>query len=643
MIVQAPDNKTIDFGNLPPDQVTDAMQRLYPPQPMGAFEAATDKAKNAMTFGLGSVASGLGAAAANPINAMMGNAPLDMGMAYNQGRQQYQNTLNSDTVQHPIASDIGDVAGFAGSMAQAPQGTVDALQSLPQVLQNKYITRGLLGSGFGAAGGFGSAQGDIMDQLKGAGYGALTGLAAGEAIPAALDAVRWLATPVTNAIRNKMTDPDVLAQNKIAQQFTRDNVNPADVLNNMATDNSMIADAAGKNTKAYTRTLAAQPGQGQEIIANALENRQAEQVPQTANLLRQGMGGNASSIDTIDNLMAQRQAAAQPLYEAAYSTSPVNSETLDRLMNNSDVKKGIPLGIRIMQNEADASGTPINLQDFGVSDFNAAGDPILSDLHQPRLIGAAKEGLDAQIQAEQRPDGSFTKLGKSLMGLKSSLMTEVNNPQSSAHIPGYQDALDAWAGPTDSIRAVNIGRDFITGNTELGARQMAGMSDGDKELARVGAQNALQDIVTKTPDGADVVKRIFGNSDKRAKLQALFPDQQSFNDFSDQMRGLGQQFKTNQFILGGSQTYDKAANADEEFPMTKEGIARKFLGNIAQRFSSMTPESNTIAAQMLVNTDQGANQRALMSIADRMRQNASNANISNILPQQLGGRFGQLQ
>lgn len=31
MIVQAPDNKTIDFGSLPPDQVQAAMQRMYPP------------------------------------------------------------------------------------------------------------------------------------------------------------------------------------------------------------------------------------------------------------------------------------------------------------------------------------------------------------------------------------------------------------------------------------------------------------------------------------------------------------------------------------------------------------------------------------------------------------------------------------
>lgn len=33
MIVQAPDNKIIDFGDLPPDQVTSAMQNLYPSQP----------------------------------------------------------------------------------------------------------------------------------------------------------------------------------------------------------------------------------------------------------------------------------------------------------------------------------------------------------------------------------------------------------------------------------------------------------------------------------------------------------------------------------------------------------------------------------------------------------------------------------
>lgn len=62
MIVQAPDNKTIDFGDMPPDQVTAAMQKLYPKSP----EMLPDVAKS---FG-----TGLGQGAVGLVT-----APLDIG------------------------------------------------------------------------------------------------------------------------------------------------------------------------------------------------------------------------------------------------------------------------------------------------------------------------------------------------------------------------------------------------------------------------------------------------------------------------------------------------------------------------------------------------------------------------------------
>lgn len=57
MIVQAPDNKTIDFGDMPPEQITAAMQKLYPPAP-SVSDYATDIGKSAAT-GLGQGAIGL--------------------------------------------------------------------------------------------------------------------------------------------------------------------------------------------------------------------------------------------------------------------------------------------------------------------------------------------------------------------------------------------------------------------------------------------------------------------------------------------------------------------------------------------------------------------------------------------------------
>ncbi len=67
MIVQGPDDKTIDFGDMPPDQVTAAMQKLYPAQPeMSLGDQAKDIGKSAL-YGLGQGEVGLY------------TAPLDIG------------------------------------------------------------------------------------------------------------------------------------------------------------------------------------------------------------------------------------------------------------------------------------------------------------------------------------------------------------------------------------------------------------------------------------------------------------------------------------------------------------------------------------------------------------------------------------
>lgn len=64
MIVQSPDGKTIDFGNLAPDQVTAAMQKMYPPSQQESLGSDVGK----------SIATGLGEGAVGMVT-----GPIDLG------------------------------------------------------------------------------------------------------------------------------------------------------------------------------------------------------------------------------------------------------------------------------------------------------------------------------------------------------------------------------------------------------------------------------------------------------------------------------------------------------------------------------------------------------------------------------------
>lgn len=114
MIVQAPDNKTIDFGNLPPDQVQAAMQKLYPPQ-----STIDDITKSGLTgigqgtvgmatlpFDLGSMAGGALARKAVG-NSTMGITPgslPDKALQYMFGSS---NSTDAPSITRPIEQAVG--------------------------------------------------------------------------------------------------------------------------------------------------------------------------------------------------------------------------------------------------------------------------------------------------------------------------------------------------------------------------------------------------------------------------------------------------------------------------------------------------------------------------------------------------------
>ena len=105
------------------------------------------------------------------------------------------------------------------------------------------------------------------------------------------------------------------------------------------------------------------------------------------------------------------------------------------------------------------------------------------------------------------------------------------------------------------------------------------MSNSEKENFRAGAMRAIQDKINNAPDGADVYKRIFNSKNKRKKLKAIFPDDETFEKFANKMEAESVFSKTNAKLTGGSPTAERL-NYGNDGNLTERTVRDASQGNV---------------------------------------------------------------
>ena len=366
-----------------------------------------------------------------------------------------------------------------------------------------------------------------------------------------------------NAISLKPETVAPVSNNIISKTLQNDDVDPVAAQNKLASmgPDAMLADAAGENTRGIARAIANMPGKAREIATQALEERQAGQPDRITQAVTKGLGVDptATAESTVQELIKQREDAAQPAYEKAFKSGPVISDRLNEFLEDPEIKGGLSRGIKIQRLESLANGEKFDPKDYGITDFNAAGDPVISGVPNMRLLDAAKKGLDAKISDNTDPvTGKVNELGRALTKVKGSFLNEVDNIN-----PDYAAARKSFSGPSQSIDAINTGKDFIKNGGEINAKLLDNISDQDKPFFRIGVAQKISDVLQNTPDGADAVKRIFGTPAKRAALKSVFPDEESFNNFEKTVNNEKEFTKTYRAALQGSRTAPLAADIDD--------------------------------------------------------------------------------
>jgi hypothetical protein len=419
-----------------------------------------------------------------------------------------------------------------------------------------------------------TTRGGIIGGTAGAGMneadpvsGGLAGATAGAAIPLGLGAAGLIGRPLIDAVTARLVPGEASRQAaaKIAQAFNRDMITADQARDALARLGPLggLIDAGGANVTGLGEAMASMPGSNRQLATDFLETRM-EGAPTRINAaINAGTGTPGEFNGTMSNLAQQRSTAATPKYEAAFSRIIPTQEEVDsvqRFIHDPIGQEALQHGMRDIQLEKLKTGDPFNPADYGVTKGDDGRYVLGSGTPNLRLMDAVKRGYDTIVQniKDASPIGKLNSYGMRVDAVRRTYVGQLRDMY-----PRYAVALDAWGGPSQSMSALNMGREILSEDPEVTASTIGALSDNDKDFFRAGVARALKDKVDATQEGADATRRIFGNQLIRDKIRAGFGDDVSFDQFANTMQNEGTFAKTRNEVLKGSQTARRVAGQQD--------------------------------------------------------------------------------
>lgn len=486
---------------------------------------------------------------------------------------------------------------------QAMGHSRDAVMALPfAAIPGGPLMQGVTGAISGGISGANDtpAGGDwIANAMKGAGVGGVLGLGIGAAAPAAVKGYQAVANRVAPSAAFATDQATALLQ----RALQRDKISPENVDQTLARypdKNVAVMDAGGSNTARLARTVRTLPGEGSEQIDKFLAERQADQHARVLNDIRQSLADGSDAHGITQGLIEQRSKAAKPLYEQAGIPSDPKTFAQAPIIDTPAVKSIIEKSADVRQAIAQAKRLP---------DY--------ADLPDNSIVLLDKAYKYVGDEANAAKIGGKGTASRDLNSLRMQLKDAITNGDP-AH--PYQQALDAYSGPSQSKDAIEMGGDFLKSRPEEIKTHLSDLGQSDQDFYRVGAARALQDRVLKAGDSADAVSRVFGNKNLRSQIETVF-GQGSAEKFAESMTAEKNATATNRFVRGGSQTADKAADIADQGSLAQdaaEGFMRggvrgavthpllmRGRAQIDALFNGMSPQVRNELSRLLVETRPG--------------------------------------
>lgn len=511
-------------------------------------------------------------------NALSGRSGLSLSDSYRARMAELKQRQQEFEAKYPrfekYGWTLGAVPAFEGGAAEVAGTGIK--QGLGALMKTGGKTGAITGAIYGAG-----TPGD-EDSLAARGSNALVsgavGLGTGVTLPVAGKivsvggkAVAKIAKGLSEKLGITMHDATRQAENMLMTAFGRDNVDPKAAVEQLSGTGKplTVMDIAGTNTQRLARKIVTQPGEAGDKITKFLGSRSEDQSGRVLGDITDHLSSNTDVYGLGEKLAEERSAASEPLWKKAMDHPPVTTDRLEQFAGDPDIRAGMNTGIKLAKREALAKGEKFDPNAYAITSFDAAGDPVISGVPTWRTWQAAKEGLDAKIETfRNEVTGQLPKTKEviSLVNLKNSLLKELD-----AVNPDYKIAREAWAGPSSHKTAMSMGGDAFNADPEEIAKAFSRMSQSEKDFYRIGAARALQDKANSAADSADLSKRLYGNTRLRTQIDTVF-GKGAADAFGQAMGQEGRMAATNRFVLGGSNTANKFADAADHGQMVAEDM-----------------------------------------------------------------------
>jgi len=554
------------------------------------------------------------------------------------GIEAYRREMDAWGKDHRVAS-IGSellgglVSGGAISrgvgMAVGSAATKLAAPTIAQRMGRAMLEGGAMGSAFGA----GKAEGGISERAKSALIGGAFGTALGGTIAPVGRILGSVMRPVARGATRGLKSiqehfpgigsPEMGARELLVRALAQDGINLSQargiVLNQIrAGTTPTLADIGGDATLGLARQAVSLRGAPKQKLVELFSQRQAEQGERlTTSMFNRIFRGNKLGLRNAyaasDDLQAFRSAESAPLYANAFAETATITPRMREILQHPKFQQAWKIGKNITQDE-DLAGighglevpslpksvTPQQraqiLSQVGgnqqaanafIQKLEASNAGALTEL-PVRGLDYMKRGLDRVIEQGYKKKSLDARSAQTLRSMLDEVLEEVDG-----QVASYGQARGIFRGASETMAAIDTGREFIKKAPEIVAREIQALHPGQRDFYRLGAAQTLYEDVMRSPDELkDVARQYFGGTlfGKRdnlvsQRLRALFVDSPEIaDDFMRQVAAEARLSHTSRTVgggMGGRLRQETAEGIEGSVPPGARGTARLFVGQMA--------------------------------------------------------------
>jgi len=410
---------------------------------------------------------------------------------------------------------------------------------------------------FATAGGasgalYGAGTADPDERLEGAAIGGGLGAAMGVALPVvggiAKRGAAKLTRPIADAFTKTFRSPKTQAIKAIQRELERGNITREQARKRLAElgDEAIAAESLGEGGLDLLDRMVNTPGKTAQAVKGVMAARQRQGVQQDRLIkeLTELTGADGNFIDNYMALDKIRREAAEPLYAAIREKQVPLTQNLKAILKTKSGKKAWKEAQNIVADELDGQPLPKLLKVIDGEDGKQIIDEGL--IPDVRAWDYMKRGFDRVIESGTDPvTGKMNSKALSALKLKNKLLSELDEM-----VPEYKAARAQYAGDSANLSAMRQGKRVLRDDAEITARDLAKMSESEREAYVVGATKAIRDKILMTGEDAAPF-RLTGLVKER--LKGAFKSDADYNKFIEAVRRESM-FKGTENRFAGSQT-----------------------------------------------------------------------------------------